>query len=73
MDSANNERISLNNKPLKWSHHRWIKIICISFMILTISAASVCLLFKYVILNQKTPSTINIIDEKSGEFKNYFY
>ncbi|CAF4415375.1 unnamed protein product [Rotaria sp. Silwood2] len=47
-----------NNRPRKWWHHRWFKIICISFIILTIFAVTLSLLLKFVILAPKKPDSI---------------
>ncbi|CAF3930477.1 unnamed protein product [Rotaria sp. Silwood1] len=51
-----------NIQPHKWYHHRWVKIICISFVVLTIFTVtlSLSLVLKFVILAPSKPETNTI-------------
>jgi hypothetical protein len=68
-DSASNQfDIEINNQP-KWWHHRWVKIIGISFTVLIILVISLPLLLEFVILVPRDPySTTTTTTQPPGTF-----
>jgi hypothetical protein len=55
---AYTQRVTGNNRLRKWWRHRWIKIICISFIVLTVLVISLTLLLKFDILAPRKPGSI---------------
>jgi ABC-type Fe3+ transport system permease subunit len=51
------DSVTGNNGRRKWWHRRWVKIICISFIVLTILAVTLSLVLKFAILKSKKPET----------------
>jgi hypothetical protein len=52
-----------NNRTRKWWHHRWVKIIGISVIVLTIFAVKLSLVLKLVILTAEKPKTITTTND----------
>ncbi|CAF3417347.1 unnamed protein product [Rotaria sp. Silwood1] len=56
-NQAYSKYVNENNGPHKWWHHRWAKIIGISFIVLIIFAVTLSLVLKFAILIPKEPAT----------------
>ncbi len=54
------ESVTRNNRPRKWWHRRWFKIIGICFIVLTIFAIILPLVYKRVIVALKEPKNTTI-------------
>lgn len=56
-NKVSSESDTENNEPRKWYHRRWVKTICICFVILTIIAIIFSLLLKLNVLTPKKSKT----------------
>jgi len=54
------EYVTVDSVPRKLWHRRWFKIICISFIALTICAATLALVLKFAILAPRKPESTTI-------------
>ncbi|CAF2903503.1 unnamed protein product [Rotaria sp. Silwood2] len=61
-----NEHVSENNRLRKLWRHRWFKIICISFIVITILAVTFSMILKFVILAPKKDMPITSTTSSSS-------
>jgi hypothetical protein len=54
------ESVTENNRPRKWWYRRWVKIIGICFIVLSILAITLSLVLKLVIITPKKPQTTTV-------------
>jgi len=60
------ESIIKNNGPNKWWHRRWVKTICICFIILTIVAITLSFVLKRNVFAPRKPKNTTIIKTPSS-------
>ena len=64
-NQAYSEYVAGNNGLRRYWRHRWFKIICISFIVLTLFVVTLSLILKFVILAPSKPETTTTVTSPS--------